>query len=31
VGKAFLGRKVGDVITVATPGGVKEYTILRIE
>jgi transcription elongation factor GreA len=31
VGKAFLGRKVGDIITVATPGGVKEYTILRIE
>lgn len=31
VGKALLGRKVGDVVTVSTPGGVKGYTILRIE
>jgi transcription elongation factor GreA len=31
VGKALLGRKVGDVVTVATPGGIKAYTILRIE
>jgi|SRR5579883_1310453 transcription elongation factor GreA len=31
VGKALLGRKVGDVVTVSTPGGVKEYTVLRIE
>ncbi len=31
VGKALLGRKVGDVVTVSTPGGVKSYTILRIE
>lgn len=31
VGKALLGRKVGDVVTVSTPGGVKTYTILRIE
>jgi transcription elongation factor GreA len=30
VGKALLGRKVGDQVTVATPGGVKEYTILEI-
>lgn len=30
VGKAFLGRKVGDVITVSTPGGVKVYTIHSI-
>jgi len=31
VGKALLGHKVGDVVIVSTPGGVKEYTILRIE
>lgn len=30
VGKALLGRKVGDVVTVSTPGGVKVYTILDI-
>jgi transcription elongation factor GreA len=31
VGKALLGRTVGDVVTVSTPGGIKAYTILRIE
>lgn len=31
VGKALLGCKVDDVVTVSTPGGVKEYTVLRIE
>ncbi len=31
VGKALLGHKVGDVVIVSTPGGVKEYTILRID
>ena len=31
VGKALLGRRVGDVVTVSTPGGVKAYTILHIE
>ena len=31
VGKALLGRKAGDQVLVATPGGVKEYTILSIE
>lgn len=31
VGKALLGHKVGDIVVVSTPGGVKEYTILRIE
>jgi transcription elongation factor GreA len=30
VGKALLGHTVGDQITVATPGGIKEYTILGI-
>lgn len=31
VGKALLGHKVGDLVMVSTPGGVKEYTVLRIE
>jgi transcription elongation factor GreA len=30
VGKALLGHKVGDLVIVATPGGVKEYTILTV-
>jgi transcription elongation factor GreA len=30
VGKALLGHKVGDMVIVSTPGGVKEYTILAI-
>jgi transcription elongation factor GreA len=31
VGKALLGHKAGDLVIVATPGGVKEYTILSIK
>lgn len=31
VGKALLGRKAGDQVTVSTPGGVKQYTLLAIE
>ena len=31
VGKALLGHRVGDLVIVATPGGVKEYTIFSIE
>ena len=31
VGKALLGHKVGDLVFVSTPGGVKEYTILSIK
>jgi transcription elongation factor GreA len=31
VGKGLLGRKAGDQVLVATPGGVKVYTILSIE
>jgi transcription elongation factor GreA len=31
VGKALLGHKVGDLVIVSTPGGVKDYTILSIE
>lgn len=30
VGKALLGHKMGDVVIVSTPGGVREYTILSI-
>ena len=30
VGRALLGHKEGDSVIVATPGGVKEYTILSI-
>lgn len=30
VGKALLGHKAGDMVIVATPGGVKEYTIISI-
>ena len=31
VGKALLGHRAGDRVVVATPGGVKEYTLLGIE
>jgi transcription elongation factor GreA len=31
VGKALLGHKVGELVIVSTPGGVKEYTILSIQ
>ena len=31
VGKALLGHKVGDLVIVSTPGGVKEYTICNVE
>ena len=31
VGKALLGHKIGDVVIVSTPGGVKEYTIRSIQ
>lgn len=31
VGRALLGHKVGDLVIVSTPGGIKEYTVLRIE
>src|SRR5256885_13977681 len=30
VGKALLGHRVGDLVIVSTPGGVKEYTIISI-
>ena len=31
VGKALMGHKEGDHVTVSTPGGVKEYTICNVE
>jgi len=31
VGRALLGRRVGDVITVRTPSGEVRYTVLAIE
>jgi transcription elongation factor GreA len=31
VGKALLGHRAGDEVIIATPGGVKQYTILSIE
>ena len=31
LGKAFIGRRVGDRVTVDTPGGSVEYRITRID
>jgi transcription elongation GreA/GreB family factor len=31
VGAALMGRKVGDVVTIITPGGNVDYGILSIE
>lgn len=31
LGKAFLGKKVGEVVKVATPVGLAEYKIIKIE
>lgn len=31
LGKSFLGKTVGSKVTVATPGGKAEYTIVSIE
>lgn len=30
IGQAIMHKKVGDVILIQTPGGEKEYTILKI-
>ncbi|HZU03407.1 MAG TPA: GreA/GreB family elongation factor, partial [Ktedonobacteraceae bacterium] len=30
VGKALLGHKEGDEVSVSTPGGVTSYTVLSI-
>ena len=31
LGRAFLGRKIGDEIEVKTPGGITKYKIIKIE
>ena len=31
VGRALLGHRVGEMVMVSTPGGVKEYTIYEIK
>jgi transcription elongation factor GreA len=31
VGKALMGKKKGDKVRVDTPGGVEEFTILKVE
>jgi len=31
IGKALLGRKAGDTVTVETPGGARELKILSVE
>jgi len=31
IGKALLGRKVGDEISVQTPAGVKEFELVRLK
>ncbi len=31
IGKALLGRKVGDEITVQTPVGVKEFEVVKLK
>jgi len=31
VGKALVGRRLGDKVTVETPGGAAQYEILKIE
>lgn len=31
VGQALLGRKKGDTVTVKTPSGMMDYTILEVE
>jgi len=30
IGRALLGKEVGDVVRVQSPGGVKEFEILRL-
>jgi transcription elongation factor GreA len=30
IGRALLGKKVGDEVKVATPAGVKEYEVVRL-
>ena len=30
IGRALLGKKVGDEVTVTTPAGIKEYEVMRL-
>ena len=30
IGKGLLNRQVGDVVKIATPGGFKEFEILKL-
>jgi transcription elongation factor GreA len=30
IGRALLGKKVGDEVTVSTPAGIKEYEVVRL-
>ena len=31
IGKAILGKKVGDMVNVETPGGIVQFKIIKIE
>jgi transcription elongation factor GreA len=31
IGRALLGKKVGDEVKVATPAGIKEYEVVRLK
>lgn len=31
IGQALIGKKVGDVVNVETPGGILEFKIIKIE
>ena len=31
VGRSLLGRRVGELVQVRTPGGVVDYTVLAVE
>ena len=31
LGRAFLGRKIGEEIEINTPGGINKYKIIKIE
>jgi transcription elongation factor GreA len=30
IGRAFLNKEAGDAVTVATPGGVREFEIVKL-
>ena len=31
VGKGLIGKNVGDMVTISTPSGEKNYEILKVE